>query len=507
MISTLIFIVVAVIIICLNAFFVFAEFALVKVRRTRLIELSRTGTYKSKLALAAHEQIDNYLSSIQIAITMTSLALGWVGEPSVGRLLTYLLPWLMPFLPSAVLHTISFALSFLIITSLHVIFGEQVPKLFSIKFPEKTLNAVIIPLHYFHLATKLFRQMLVSVAYKTLELFGINPQAEEAPISLEELRMMFSKSQEGGKFSLRRLMMFENLFDFERVLVKEIMTPREKISALKKSNTWAENFAIIKDRKFSRYPLYQDSIDDATEYVLIKEMSLDALSANADQPIEEKYTYHMINLDEKTPVEAALREFQASRAHQALVRNDKNQVIGLLTLEDVLEELVGEIRDEYEKPNTIRLSRFFMPAATIINLKSADKFAAFDEILDAVHKERPIFSKDQAQEFIKNREKLMSCALAKGVAFPHARVPTLDTSMVAIGISKKGINFGPDCGAPVKLIFLILTPFKEPATQLKLLAELASISTNKMVKDRILKAKSASEIAEIILAFENTIPD
>lgn len=507
MISTLIFLIVAVIIILLNAFFVFAEFSLVKVRRTRLIELAKSGTYKSKLALSAHEQIDNYLSSIQIAITMTSLALGWVGEPSVGRMLNYLLPWAVPFIPAAVLHTISFVLSFLIITSFHVVFGEQVPKLFSIKFPEKTLNFVIIPLHGFYIITRLFRQILVSVAYKTLELFNINPHEEEAPISQEELRMMFAKSQEGGKFSLRRLMMFENLFDFERVLVKEIMTPREKISALRKTNTWADNLTIIKDRKFSRYPLYQDTIDDSSEYVLIKEMSLDALSQHDDQPIEEKYTYHMINLDEKTPVETALREFQSSRAHQALIRNQEGKVVGLLTLEDVLEELVGEIRDEYEKPNTIRLSRFFMPSATIINLKSSDKFAAFDEILDNVYKERPIFSKEQASEFIKNREKLMSCALTKGVAFPHARVPTLDTSMVAIGISRKGINFGPDCGGPVKLIFLILTPFKEPATQLKLLAELAAISSNKMVKERILKAKSAAEIAEIILAFENTVPD
>lgn len=506
MITTLIFVIVALIIILLNAFFVLAEFSLVKVRRTRLIELARNGDYKSKLSLQAHEQIDNYLSAIQIAITMTSLALGWVGEPSIGKLLNWLLPWVMPFLPSAVMYTVSFALSFLIITSLHVIFGEQVPKLFSIKFPEKTLRYVIIPLHYFYIITKLFRRILVSIAYKTLELMGINPHAEESALSQDELRMMFSKSQEEGKFSLRRLMMFENLFDFAQVLVKEIMTPKSKISALKKSNTWPENFAIIKTRKFSRYPLYENSIDDAKEYVLIKEMSLEALSEHSDQPIEEKYTYPLLNLDENTPVEAALREFQSNRDHQALVRNAKNEVIGLLTLEDVLEELVGEIRDEYEKPNTLQLSNFFMPRASVLNLKSTDKFAAFDEILDAVYHERPIFSKEQAREFIRNREKLMSCALAKGVAFPHARVPSLATPMVAIGISKKGIMF-EDCEYPVKIIFLILTPFKEPAIQLKILAELASVSSNKMVIARILHAHTAAEIAEIFLAFENTIPD
>ncbi|MDR0952898.1 MAG: CNNM domain-containing protein [Elusimicrobiota bacterium] len=504
MITTLIYILVAIFIILLNAFFVLGEFALVKVRHTRLLEIAKNGGYKEKLALHAQENIDNYLSSLQIGITMASLALGWVGEPSVGKLLSWLLPSVAPFLPESLLYTISFILSFLIITSMHVIFGEQVPKLFSIKFPEKSLLWVIVPLHYFYIITKVFRRILVAIAYKTLELFGINPHTEETPLSQEELRLMFSKSQEGGKFSLRRLMMFENLFDFEQVKVQEIMTPRENILALKKSNTWPENFAIIKKRKFSRFPLYENTIDDAREYVLIKEMSLEALNENSTQPIEEKYTYPILNLDESTPVEAALREFQANRNHQALVRNAKGEVVGLLTLEDVLEELVGEIRDEYDKPSTIKLSSFFLPKASTINLTSTEKYAAIDELLDAVYKERPLFAKEQARDFIRNREKLMSSALTKGVAFPHARVATLSTPMVAVGISKKGVLFD---GNTVKIIFLILTPFKEPATQLKLLAELAGISSNKVVKERLLHSKSPAEIAEIFLDYENTIPD
>ncbi len=506
MLTTILFIIVALVIILLNAFFVLAEFSLVKVRSTRLAELSKHGGYKEKLALAAHNQIDDYLSSIQIAITMTSLALGWVGEPSVGKLLSGALPFIVPFLPSALFHTLAFAISFLIITSLHVVFGEQVPKLFSIKFPERTLLWVIVPLHYFYVATKFFRRILVSAAYKTLELLGINPHTEEAPASQEELRMMLAKSQEGGRFSLRRLMMFENLFDFDQVLVKEIMTPRAKISAIKKGNTWQENFAIIKARKYSRYPLYDQTIDDAKDYVLIKEMSLEALNEASPQPIEEKYTYPLLSLDENTPVEAALREFQKNRKHQAFVRGADGSVKGLVTLEDVLEELVGEIRDEYEKPNIMQLSNFFLPNASILNLKATDKFAAFDEILDSLHKENPVFSKPQAREFIVNREKLMCCALTKGVAFPHARVAVLNAPMVALGISKKGILFAENKNL-VKLIFMIITPFKEPAMQLKLLAELAALSSNEVVKARLLKAKNSSDIAEILLAFENTVPD
>ncbi len=503
---TFLFLVLAILIILLNGFFVLGEFALVKVRHTRLQELAKNNTYKEKLMLKAHENIDEYLSAIQIAITMTSLALGWVGEPSVGKMLSWLMPNIAPMLPPSVIQLISFILAFLIITSLHVIYGEQVPKFIAIKYPEQVLKNIIIPLHYFYVVTDLFRNVLVKISYKTLSLFKINPHHQETPLSQEELRMMFSKSQEGGKFSLRRLMMFENLFDFEQVKVKEIMTPRSKISALKKSNTWQQNLEIINKRKFSRYPLYTDSIDDAKEYVLIKEMSLESLSEKSLQPIEERFTYKLLTLDEHTPVEAALREFQANRNHQALIKNAKEEVIGLLTLEDVLEELVGEIRDEYEKPNTLLISNFLIPRACVLNLKATTKEAVFEEMLNALYKQKPTFAKEQAMDFILKREKIMSCAFEKGVAFPHARVASLSKPLVSVGISKKGIAFDSK-NTSVRLIFLILTPFKEPAFQLKILAELAAVSSTKFVRDRLITAQTPAEIAEIFLAFENTVPN
>ncbi len=502
---TLFFLLLAILIILLNAFFVLGEFALVKVRHTRLQELAKNGGYKEKLMLKAHENIDEYLSAIQIAITMTSLALGWVGEPSVGKVLSWLMPNIVPLLPAAALHIISFTLAFLIITSLHVVYGEQVPKLLAIKYPEQVLKYIIVPLHYFYIVTNVFKNILVWIAYKTLDLIGVNPHHQETPLSQEELRMMFSKSQEGGKFSLRRLMMFENLFDFEQVKVKEIMTPRARISALKKSNTWPQNLEIINKRKYSRYPIYTETIDDAKEYVLIKEMSLESLSEKSLQPIEERFTYKLLMLDEHTPVEAALREFQTNRNHQALIKNAKEEVVGLLTLEDVLEELVGEIRDEYEKPNALLISNFLVPQACVINLKSTTKEAVFEEMLNALYKQKPTFAKEQAKEFILKREQIMSCALEKGVAFPHARVASLTKPLVSVGISKKGILFD-DGKNNVKLIFLILTPFKEPAFQLKILAELAAVSSTPFVRERLITAKTPEDIAEIFLAFENTVP-
>ena len=199
---TLFFILLAILIILLNGFFVLGEFALVKVRHTRLQELAKSNNYKDKLMLKAHENIDEYLSAIQIAITMTSLALGWVGEPSIGKVLSWLMPNIVPMFPAAALHLICFTLAFLIITSLHVVYGEQVPKLLAIKYPEQALRYIIVPLHYFYIVTNVFKNILVWAAYKTLDLIGVNPHKQESPLSQEELRMMFSKSQEGAPLNV-----------------------------------------------------------------------------------------------------------------------------------------------------------------------------------------------------------------------------------------------------------------------------------------------------------------
>jgi CBS domain containing-hemolysin-like protein len=504
MLTAILLLLLAALIIFLNAFFVLGEFALVKVRRTSLIELASRGGDKEKMMLLAHEHIDDYLSSIQIGVTMTSLALGWVGEPSVGKIIQWLFALLGASLPPAVMRIIAFVCAFMVITSLHVVFGEQAPKLISIRYAEAVLRKVIVPLHYFHSSTKVFRKLLVAAAYKILIAFGINPHKEEAPISQEEIQLMLLDSQERGKFSMRRLMMFENLFDFERVVVKEIMTPREKISAIRKGNSWADNFSIIKARRFSRYPLYEQTIDDSKEYVLIKEMSLDALSEHNALPIEEKYAYPLVILDENTPVETALREFQSNRKHQALVKDSGGKVAGLLTLEDVLEELVGEIRDEYDQQDALQLSRIFVSQASVMNLKAADKYAAFDELLDSLHAACPELSKDQAREFIFNREKMLSSSFAKGVAFPHARVSSILRPLVCVGISKKGIIFAEN-QPPVKIIFMIIVPFKDPNAQLRILAELAALSSAKMARARLLRAKTPREALEIIAEFENTV--
>jgi len=481
-----------------------AEYSLIRVRKTRLKELSEKGNSRARLALHAGEHIDDYLSSIQLAVTMTSLALGWVGEPSVGRVLSSLLPGVFPFIAPALQRAISFTIAFLLITSIHVVFGEQVPKLIAIRFPDRILTFVIYPLQWFYKTTYFFKNILMWTAYSVLKLIGINPKDKEKMPTEEEIRIIFDESQDSGQFTLSRSLMFENLFDFKGETAKNIMTPRANIVALKQDSSWAEKFAIIKNKKFSRYPVFTNTIDDAAQYVMVKEISLDFLTENATPPIE-KYMRPLLVLKEDTPVEVALREFQNRRIHQGLVKNKENAVTGLLTLEDVLEELVGEIRDENEITPSFTLSHVLVPDACVLNLDTADKFEAYNILTDKLHAVLPSFSKEHVKDLISSRERLISFYIGKGVAIPHVRLASITTPVISFGLSKKGIIFNQDDKRPAKFFFLILSPAKDHGAQLKLLAQISSFVSNKTVLSRLSKAKSGRDVAEIMIAFEHTI--
>lgn len=503
--QTTVFLLLALIIILVNAFFVFAEISLVKVRSTRLQEMADEGNASARLALEETKNIENYLSAVQLGVTMASLALGWVGEPSAGAVLDKIFPSIFPFLSAKAHSIISFACAFLFITSLHVIFGEQVPRFIAIRYPDTVALIIARPLHYFQLLTKWPIKFLVWAAKSTIRLFGIDPDKKEDAPSEEEIRLIFNESQQSGEFSLRRSLMFENLFDFKKEHIGKIMTPRDKIAAIKKGTPWAQVLQFINTRRFSRYPLFTNTIDDAKEYIMVKEISLDYMSEGGAVPDIHKYSRPLINLGENTSLEVALKEFQTNKIHAALVKNRAGRVLGLVTLEDVLEELVGEIRDEKEHTPVLELSKFFVPAATILNITDTDKFAAYAVMVRALHAARPVFDEARVRQLVFDREKLLSCSLERGVAFPHARVENLAAPLISFAYSKPGVPFCEGDKHPVKIFFLILVPMKTPILHLQILAQLSALLANKTARTRLSAAKTPEEAAEVILAFENII--
>lgn len=503
----LIYIPAALFFLLLNAFFVLSEFSIVKVRFTRLEELADKGVTRAKIAKEAVKDLEAYLSTAQLGITIASIGLGWVGEPALAHLITPLFGFFGVTLTAAASHTVSIAIAFSIITAFHVVIGELVPKNMAIRMPESSALWIAAPFKFFHTVFFVPMWLLNESANLVLRALRIKANQEETVHSDEELRMILGQSQEHGKLSLGRLMMFEHLFDFGKTGVKEVMTPVNSIAYISLLRPWAENVAIIKARKFSRYPLTDAGLENASSFVHFKDIALDFLdcAGRCENPelLKLKRPLHII--PEAITVEKALRDFQEKRVQMALVKNQRGELTGLLTMEDIVEELTGEIRDEFDPPPTLTLSRIMVGEAFVPELKDAGRAAAIQEVLESLHAARPIFDKEDALKAILKREAHFSTALGHQTAFPHARLPGLSTPLIAVGMSKEGINFPSADNQPVKVIFLILTPFNEPISQLNILSQLSGLISNLTLRKRLFSAKTSANLLAIARTFENKV--
>ncbi|HCC48484.1 MAG TPA: hypothetical protein DEQ38_10290 [Elusimicrobia bacterium] len=488
----------------LNAFFVLAEFAIVKVRFTRLEELAAKGVTRAKIAKEAVKDLEAYLSTAQLGITIASIGLGWVGEPAVARFVAPLLALFGVVLAPAALHTASIAIAFSIITAFHVVIGELVPKNMAIRMPEQSALWIAAPFKFFHTVFFVPMWLLNESANLVLRVLRIKRNQEDTVHSDEELRMILGQSQEHGKISLGRLMMFEHLFDFGKTRVKEVMTPRGAISYITLGSTPEETMRLIKQKRFSRYPLVTPE-GVTVGYIHFKDLYDCLLAPNCPVPDLASVKRPLSEISEEISVERALRDFQEKRIQLALAKNAKGETTGLLTMEDIVEELTGEIRDEFEQPPKLLLSGILQPQACQLDLKEAGRFEAIEEVLNALHASSPVFDKSDALKAIIKRETNFSTALGHQTAFPHARLASLSRPLLAFGKSREGIYFPSPDSQPVKLIFLILTPFNEPLLQLNILSQLSGLISNLTLRKRLLSAKTPDNLQDIIRTFENKV--
>lgn len=497
--------VVAALLIAANAFFVLVEFAIVSARVTRLEELSFKGHANAALARDMIRNSGEFLSACQMGITMASLGLGWIGEPAVAGLLEPILRLVPAESAKAVAYSLSFAIAFAVITGLHMIVGEQAPKYVGIQYAERTLMLVVRPMGWFHTLFFTPLDLINRSASWVVRLAGLSatPSAERAH-SEEELRLLISYAEEHGQFPLRRLLLFENLFDFGDQRIRDVMTPRESVTFLSVKQPWEQNAAVMKGRKFSRLPLCADGLDQALGYVHLKDLAL-ALAQGA-APDLSALRRELGSVPEDTPLEKALATFQNRRIPMALVRDAGGKVTGLVTLEDILEELTGEIQDEFEAPPAGSLLDVFVPQAADLDLSAGDRVGAISRLLQLLTAAIPELNYNEAFETLMKRETALTTAIGSEVALPHGRLQALSRPLLAIGRSKAGIPFDAPDKRPVKLLFLILTPTREPLAQLRLLAKIAALVSNRALHRRLKKARSTAELSEILKAFDQTMP-
>jgi CBS domain containing-hemolysin-like protein len=337
-----------VILLSLNGFFVAAEFSLVRSRRTKLEAMIRAGDTKARLALRAIGNLGRMLSAGQLGITLASLGLGWVAESTLGEIMRHWFAGLPLALELPVRIGIGATVALVIITYCHVVFGELAPRAFALGHPEHVARWLAPPLMLFAWIMTPFIFVLNKSAHGVLRVFGqkVSPD-EEAVHSPEELRMLIEHSQERGALERQDAAMIEGVFEFSEKTAREVMTPRTEIVALSTEETLEETLTIVQDGGFSRYPVYEETIDNIVGLVLSK----DLIPVLRKPPA--KFSVRSIMRDVHVvpgsrEVEEVLADFKRLKEHMAIVLDEYGGTAGVVTMEDLLEEIVGEILDEYD---------------------------------------------------------------------------------------------------------------------------------------------------------------
>jgi len=337
-----------VVLVALNAFFVAAEFALVGARRTRLDEMAQRGDRKAVLARRATQSLDRYISATQLGITLSSLGLGWIGEPALAGLIQGGFAWLPDPAQLIATHGVAVVIAFTIITALHIVLGELVPKALALLYPEVVSGWVAAPLMGFAWVMHLPIAILNGTANRLLRVIHVRPPGDHERLhSPEEIRMLVEQSEEGGSLGKGDARLLEGVFEFSEKTAQEVMTPRTQMVALERELTVEEAADVVAQARRSRYPVYGESLDDIAGVVHAK----DILTAVRQQPGSNVggIMRPPLFVPGTREVEDVLADMKRLKVHLALVLDEYGGTAGLVTMEDLLEEIVGDIFDEYDR--------------------------------------------------------------------------------------------------------------------------------------------------------------
>lgn len=330
-----------------NGFFVAAEFAIVKVRSTQLAELAASGSATARMARRLTSRVDAYLSATQLGVTLVSLALGWIGEPTLEKLIEPFFARQGIWGPS-IAHSIAATVAFIAISVLHIIFGELAPKRLAIKRALGTSLVTAYPLHFFYVITFPFVYVLNAIANRLLAAMGIGKADEHEMVhSPEELRMILSNSEKAGVLSQPNREMIEGVFQFSRRTARHIMVPRTDVVILSTEKSIEENLEIIRNTRHTRYPLCNGNLDDTIGLIHVKDLFLAQLRGPGRRLNDLKR--EVLFVPENTTVDHVLEQFLESKTHMAIVLDEYGGASGIISMENITEELFGQIQDEFDR--------------------------------------------------------------------------------------------------------------------------------------------------------------
>ncbi|HEY8559318.1 MAG TPA: hemolysin family protein [Pyrinomonadaceae bacterium] len=335
-----------IVLVFINGFFVAAEFAFVAVRKSRIETLAAEGKAAAQRLLNILNNLNPYLSASQLGITLASLGLGALGEPVVEAVLG---GFLSQYLSEGARHIVSYAIAFAIVTSLHIVLGEQAPKLFGLAMAEKVAMLTALPMIIFYKTFKLPIHALDWASAKTVNLFGLNASSEHASIyTEEEIRQLIKVSEESGHLNEEERTLINRVFEFSDTTVREAMIPRTEIVAIPANSTLEEIAKAFREYGYSRLPVYGDSLDDMRGVLHGKDIMQYLLVQPRMFKLERvlKKPYYVVDT---AHLEDVLRQMQKEKFHFGFVVDEHGGVEGIITLEDLLEEIVGDISDEHDE--------------------------------------------------------------------------------------------------------------------------------------------------------------
>ncbi|MDQ3516232.1 MAG: hemolysin family protein [Gemmatimonadota bacterium] len=330
-----------------NGFFVAAEFGLVASRRSRIDQMVAEGDKAAKVVQKALTHLDRYISGTQLGITMASLGLGWIGEPAMAKLFAWVMGLFGRTIDPADLHGgAMFIAAFFIVTFLHVVLGELAPKSIALTLPEKVAKVVTAPLVVFSRVMMPLIHVFNGAGNMILKMFGVTPVSELHSIhSPEELRLLVMQSHAHGALDESDRAMLAAVFDFHNKTAVDVMRPRTEIVALDVTSTTEEVWETLRTERYSRYPVYRESLDDVVGVFLAKDLWLHP----AGEPFSlEAALREALYVPDSRPAERVLDDLRRTRAHMAVVLDEYGGTSGIVTMEDLIEEVIGDISDEYD---------------------------------------------------------------------------------------------------------------------------------------------------------------
>ncbi|AOZ91022.1 hemolysin family protein [Paenibacillus crassostreae] len=342
------------ILIAFSAFFVAVEFAMVRLRSSRVDQMISEGRKNATAVKKVLNHLDGYLSACQLGITITSLGLGWLGEPTVEAILHPLFEKMN--ISQAINEVVSFIIAFGVITYLHVVIGELAPKTVAIRKTEMIALLTAQPIIWFDKIMRPFIWVLNGSANQLVKMIGITPASEhEEAHSEEELQIIINESYESGKINKNELGYVNRIFAFDNMLAKDILVPRTDMVCLYTDKTQQENMDIIKTEQYTRFPVAQDSKDNIIGIINTKQFFL-AYNDNPQVEIQS-LLQQVMSVPDSTPIDALLKKMQRESTHLAILVDEYGGTTGMVTIEDILEQIVGEIRDEFDSEEEQEITR------------------------------------------------------------------------------------------------------------------------------------------------------